>query len=365
MPDDEGAGAATRSGWWRPDPRLGPLLEVGTYCGKSAVYLGAAAREAGAVLLTVDHHRGSEENQPGWEHHDPAVVDPRSGRMDTLALGPSDPRGRRAGGARGAGRGRVDHRGGGLGDAAGPAVHRRRARRGRGLGRLSGLDTQGGRRAATWRSTTCSPIRPTAAGRPTSCTARPGPRRVGSSRSRSAAAASGCLRRPGCDRAAPQRSGAQPQHRPAQRSRDAPADRRPGRALVGHADRQLPHGQARSARRAGSIRCRRCRRRTGRPARAVSEARSLDGLDAVGVAHLQPEAVAGAAARTPRSRPGGRRAAGRLIPGCAWSRPRCPPRRRLSVSTASSRNPRSTKSTSKLTTTSPSAARKPRFSACP
>ena len=57
---------------------------MGTYCGKSAVYLGAAAREAGAVLITVDHHRGSEENQPGWEHHDPAVVDPRTGRMDTL-----------------------------------------------------------------------------------------------------------------------------------------------------------------------------------------------------------------------------------------------------------------------------------------
>ena len=49
----------------------GPLLEVGTYCGKSAVYLGAAARECGSVLFTVDHHRGSEENQAGWEHHDP------------------------------------------------------------------------------------------------------------------------------------------------------------------------------------------------------------------------------------------------------------------------------------------------------
>jgi hypothetical protein len=63
---------------------LGPLLEVGTYCGKSAVYLGAAAREAGTVLFTVDHHRGSEENQAGWEHHDREVVDPETGRMDTL-----------------------------------------------------------------------------------------------------------------------------------------------------------------------------------------------------------------------------------------------------------------------------------------
>lgn len=63
---------------------LGPALEVGSYCGKSAVYLGAAARQVGGVVFSVDHHRGSEENQAGWEHHDPTLVDPRSGRMDTL-----------------------------------------------------------------------------------------------------------------------------------------------------------------------------------------------------------------------------------------------------------------------------------------
>ncbi|HYH35829.1 MAG TPA: class I SAM-dependent methyltransferase [Nocardioides sp.] len=62
----------------------GPVLEVGTYCGKSAVYLGAAARAVGGTVFTVDHHRGSEENQAGWEHHDPEVVDPETGRMDTL-----------------------------------------------------------------------------------------------------------------------------------------------------------------------------------------------------------------------------------------------------------------------------------------
>ncbi len=81
MPDDEGlalydAGLAAGA--------FGPLLEVGTYCGKSAVYLGAAAREAETVLFTVDHHRGSEENQAGWEHHDREVVDPETGLMDTL-----------------------------------------------------------------------------------------------------------------------------------------------------------------------------------------------------------------------------------------------------------------------------------------
>ncbi|MFI7443730.1 class I SAM-dependent methyltransferase [Nonomuraea indica] len=62
----------------------GPICEIGTYCGKSAIYLGAAARQAGSVVVTVDHHRGSEEIQPGWPHHDPSLVDPATGRMDSL-----------------------------------------------------------------------------------------------------------------------------------------------------------------------------------------------------------------------------------------------------------------------------------------
>ena len=62
----------------------GPVLEVGSYCGKSTVYLGAAAREVGGTVFTVDHHRGSEENQEGWEYHDPTLVDPEIGRLDTL-----------------------------------------------------------------------------------------------------------------------------------------------------------------------------------------------------------------------------------------------------------------------------------------
>ncbi len=63
---------------------VGPVLEVGSYCGRSTVWLGAAARQASTVCFTVDHHRGSEELQPGWDDHDPAVVDPRTGRIDTL-----------------------------------------------------------------------------------------------------------------------------------------------------------------------------------------------------------------------------------------------------------------------------------------
>ncbi len=62
----------------------GPLLEIGSYCGKSAIYLGFAAKETRRLLFSVDHHRGSEENQPGWEWHDPEIVDSETGLIDTL-----------------------------------------------------------------------------------------------------------------------------------------------------------------------------------------------------------------------------------------------------------------------------------------
>ncbi|MQY03357.1 class I SAM-dependent methyltransferase [Actinomadura macrotermitis] len=85
MPEDEGLALyETALEYGARLGATGPLLEVGTYCGKSAIYLGAAARETGATVVTVDHHHGSEENQAGWEHHDPSLVDPRTGRMDTL-----------------------------------------------------------------------------------------------------------------------------------------------------------------------------------------------------------------------------------------------------------------------------------------
>ena len=68
---------------------VGPVLEVGSYCGKSAIYLAAGVRGARArgvrqQVVTVDHHRGSEEHQPGWEYHDPDLVDPVTRRIDTL-----------------------------------------------------------------------------------------------------------------------------------------------------------------------------------------------------------------------------------------------------------------------------------------
>jgi len=89
MPDDEGlalaaiAERATLAGF-------SSIVEVGAYCGRSTLYLiSGIARAlslgaAPAVVFSVDHHRGSEENQEGFEHHDDTLVNRETGRMDTL-----------------------------------------------------------------------------------------------------------------------------------------------------------------------------------------------------------------------------------------------------------------------------------------
>lgn len=84
MPEDEGD-ALYAAAMSLPRDLTGlPLLEVGSYCGRSTVWLGAAARELGTVVFAVDHHQGSEENQAGWEWHDASLVDPHTGRLNTL-----------------------------------------------------------------------------------------------------------------------------------------------------------------------------------------------------------------------------------------------------------------------------------------
>jgi len=66
--------------------RLGPCLEIGSYCGKSAVFLGTACKSNNAVLFSVDHHTGSEEQQQGQEYFDPELFDETTGKVDTLRL---------------------------------------------------------------------------------------------------------------------------------------------------------------------------------------------------------------------------------------------------------------------------------------
>lgn len=68
----------------RAHAAIGPILEVGSYCGKSSVYLGSGAQAGGGTLVCVDHHRGSEEHQVGEEYHDAELYDAAAGAMDSL-----------------------------------------------------------------------------------------------------------------------------------------------------------------------------------------------------------------------------------------------------------------------------------------
>src|SRR5271167_1839684 len=81
MPDDEGRALYDAALRYLGG---GVGVEIGTYCGKSTLLLGAAAQQTASVLYTVDHHHGSEEHQPGWEYHDTSLVDKATGRFDTL-----------------------------------------------------------------------------------------------------------------------------------------------------------------------------------------------------------------------------------------------------------------------------------------
>lgn len=64
--------------------RAGPCLEIGSYCGKSTIYLGIACKTNNGILFSIDHHRGSEEQQPGQPYFDPALFNPETGRVDTF-----------------------------------------------------------------------------------------------------------------------------------------------------------------------------------------------------------------------------------------------------------------------------------------
>jgi predicted O-methyltransferase YrrM len=84
MPRDEGFALFQLARSLGERVPAGTWLEVGAWCGKSALYLGAAAEETNSVLYSLDHHHGSEENQEGWEHFDSSLVDPADGRLNTL-----------------------------------------------------------------------------------------------------------------------------------------------------------------------------------------------------------------------------------------------------------------------------------------
>ncbi len=64
--------------------KLGPILEIGTYCGKSAINFAEVAKKFNSLVFSVDHHTGSEEHQLGEEYHDDELFDKRLNKFNTL-----------------------------------------------------------------------------------------------------------------------------------------------------------------------------------------------------------------------------------------------------------------------------------------
>jgi len=61
-------------------------VEIGSYCGKSTCFIGQACKENKSKLITIDHHKGSEEQQLGELYFDAEVYDEKLGRVNTLPL---------------------------------------------------------------------------------------------------------------------------------------------------------------------------------------------------------------------------------------------------------------------------------------
>ena len=81
LPDDEGLQLYE---WALAATATGPLLEIGSYCGRSTIWLAQAAQARQTAVFAIDHHRGSEEHQIGESHHDAALVN-AEGLFDTFA----------------------------------------------------------------------------------------------------------------------------------------------------------------------------------------------------------------------------------------------------------------------------------------
>ena len=83
MPNHEGEALMS---WAKTFSKLGPLLEIGSFCGKSSIYLGLAAKEKNQVVFTIDHHKGSEEHQLNEEYFDPEIYDESLNSVNTFPL---------------------------------------------------------------------------------------------------------------------------------------------------------------------------------------------------------------------------------------------------------------------------------------
>ena len=83
MPDHEGKALMSWAGYFS---KIGPLLEIGSFCGKSSIYIGLAAKKNNQVLYTIDHHKGSEEHQLNEEYFDEEIYDYELNEVNTFPL---------------------------------------------------------------------------------------------------------------------------------------------------------------------------------------------------------------------------------------------------------------------------------------
>jgi predicted O-methyltransferase YrrM len=83
MPPHEGDALVK---WARQFSKLGPIMEIGTYCGKSSIYLSIGAKKNNQIVYTLDHHLGSEEHQLDEEYFDKEIYDYNNKRVNTLPL---------------------------------------------------------------------------------------------------------------------------------------------------------------------------------------------------------------------------------------------------------------------------------------
>ena len=83
MPEHEGKALYK---WARKFSEYGPLLEIGTYCGKSSMFLSEGAQANNQYVYTIDHHMGSEEHQVNEEYFDIEIFDELSKRINSFPL---------------------------------------------------------------------------------------------------------------------------------------------------------------------------------------------------------------------------------------------------------------------------------------
>tara|TARA_B110000305_G_scaffold155163_1_gene171837 strand:+ start:563 stop:1174 length:612 start_codon:yes stop_codon:yes gene_type:complete len=83
MPSHEGEALAS---WAEEFSKIGPLMEIGSFCGKSSIYMGLEAKKLNQVVYTIDHHQGSEEHQLNEEYFDSEIYDQSLNEVNTFPL---------------------------------------------------------------------------------------------------------------------------------------------------------------------------------------------------------------------------------------------------------------------------------------